>query len=360
MNALGQRIARLIAAQGPISIAQFMSIALHDPVLGYYATQDPIGRRGDFVTAPEISQMFGELLGAWIVQAWRDQGSRTPVTLIELGPGRGTLMADVLRAAKLDPAFLAAIQVVLVETSAALRRAQAEKLGSAAVPVRWANRLDESLSEGGPLFLVANEFFDALPIRQFVFTERRWCERMVGSDGRGALTFALSPQPLPIQPPPERGKPELGTIYETSGPGEGIVERVAEAIAANGGAALIVDYGYGAKAGFGETLQAVSRQRYAGVLDNPGEADLSAHVDFAALAHSAEKGGTRAHGPVGQGAFLLSLGIADRADRLARSNPNQRATIAAAVERLISPLQMGELFKAIAILPQAAPVPAGF
>src|SRR6185503_14882246 len=173
---------------GPITVAQFMTMALHDPSDGYYATQDVIGAHGDFTTAPEISQMFGELLGLWMVQAWRDQGCPSPARLVELGPGRGTLMADALRAAKLDPKFLHSIEVVLIETSAALQEAQAETLKGSPVPIHWHDRLDESLAER-PLFLLANEFFDALPIRQFVFTKRGWCERMVGIDSAGALTF---------------------------------------------------------------------------------------------------------------------------------------------------------------------------
>lgn len=358
MNVLGERIARLIRSQGPISVAQFMTFALYDSVDGYYAKRDPIGARGDFITAPEISQIFGELLGLWIVQTWRDQGCPSSARLVELGPGRGTLMADTLRAARLDPEFLASIEVVLIESSPRLREAQRQRLAQCGVPICWLDRFDEHFTER-PLFLLANEFFDALPIRQFVFTEHGWCERMVETDD-GGLRFALSQIPVPLHVPAERGTPVIGDVYETCPSGESITESVATVIAAQSGAALIIDYGYGSDAALGETLQAVSQHKFASVLENPGEADLSAHVDFSGLARSAERGGARAYGPVDQGALLQSLGIAARAERLIESNPDQREAIAAAVERLVSPLQMGSLFKTLAIVPKHAPAPPGF
>jgi NADH dehydrogenase [ubiquinone] 1 alpha subcomplex assembly factor 7 len=356
MNALASRIARQIEIDGPMTVAQFMTMALYDPLAGYYATRAPIGAEGDFITAPEISQMFGELLGLWCVQAWRDQGCPSPARLVELGPGRGTLMTDALRAAKLDPRFLKSIEVVLIETSARLQAAQAEKLKAAPVAVRWQERFDESVTDR-PLFLLANEFFDALPIRQFVFAERGWCERMIGVDGAGALTFAVSPAPLPLDIPAARGMPELGAVYETCSAGEALAEQTAHVIARKGGAVLIVDYGYGADAGFGETLQAVAEHEFANVLDNPGEADLSAHVDFAALARAAEPAGAKAYGPVEQGGFLCSLGIIQRAEQLSR---NHLQSMKPALDRLILPNAMGTLFKALAILPKQAPPPPGF
>ena len=358
MNALAGRIARLIEIQGPISVAQFMSMALHDSVDGYYTTREVIGAAGDFITAPEISQMFGELLGAWIVQAWRDQGSPSPARLVEFGPGRGTLMADALRAAKLDPQFQKSVEVVLIETCAGLRTAQAEALKDAPVPVRWLERFDDSLADR-PVLVLANEFFDALPIRQFVFGERGWCERMVGVDRGGELTFALSPTLLPLAVPAERGLPELGAVYETCPSGEALIEQIAHMIARKGGAALIVDYGYEGKSGFGETLQAVADHGYASVLENPGGADLSAHVDFAALARTAESAGAKAYGPLPQGEFLLSLGIVRRAEALSRNHPGD-SRIGEQLKRLVEPDQMGTLFKALAVLPQNAPRPGGF
>jgi SAM-dependent MidA family methyltransferase len=267
-------------------------------------------------------------------------------------------MADALRAARLDPHFLTSIEVVLIETSAGLRAAQAEILKDAPISVRWTERFDDSFADR-PLFLLANEFFDALPIRQFVFTERGWCERMVGVDRAGMLSFALSPAPMPLDVPPKRGPPEIGAVYEICPSGEALAEQIARVIARQGGTALIVDYGYEAKPGFGETLQAVAEHAYASVLDNPGEADLSAHVDFTALARAAGRAGAKACGPVPQGEFLLSLGIVQRAETLSRNHLGD-SQIRKQLERLIEPDQMGTLFKAMAILPPAAPTPAGF
>src|SRR5665213_946885 len=369
VNALSGRIARLIASQGPISIAQFMTMALHDPQDGYYATRDPFGRGGDFTTAPEISQMFGELLGLWCVQCWHDQGKPAPAQLVELGPGRGTLMADALRAAKLMPDFLASIEVVLVEASPALTAIQKETLKDSPAPVRWLTQFDERLSDR-PLFLLANEFFDALPIRQFVKTDRGWCERMVGLDTNGVLAFALAPEPSAgFTLPPNRDGAPLGAFYEAASGASALAEQIAEIIARRGGAALIVDYGYGVEAGFGVTLQAVKDHAFAGVLDSPGEADLSAHIDFAALADAARSGGAKGYGPVEQGEFLTSLGIIPRAERLAQQQASgsrecghlgDSPQAEAQLERLILPDQMGTLFKALAIMPANAPKPPRF
>ncbi|HSM95216.1 MAG TPA: SAM-dependent methyltransferase [Rhizomicrobium sp.] len=359
MNSLGQRIARLIEAQGPISIAQFMAIALHDPQSGYYATRDPFGAQGDFITAPEISQMFGELLGLWIAQCWHDQG-KPQARLVELGPGRGTLMVDALRMiGQLMPEFLAKVEIVLVEASPALAGIQKTALEPSGANIRWATQFDDSLADK-PLFLLANEFFDALPIRQFVKTERGWCERMVVAAG-DALDFALAPDAAPssIVPANRDGAP-MGAFYEFSPSASALMQQIAEAIARKGGAALVVDYGYGADAGFGETLQAVAAQKYANVLEAPGDADLSAHVDFAALAQTAREAGAKPYGPIAQGDFLEALGIVQRAGRLSRGHLGDSPEIDSQLERLILPGQMGTLFKALAILPANAPAPPGF
>ena len=359
MNTLGERIARLIQSQGPLPIAQFMMLALHDPQSGYYATRDPFGRAGDFITAPEVSQMFGELLGLWIVQTWRDQGSPNPARLMELGPGRGTLMADALRAAKLAPDFLAATEVVMVESSPTLKQVQAERLKDAGVPVRWRSGLDDTLGDR-PLFVLANEFFDALPIRQFVKTERGWCERMVIADDAGALGFALAPMPAAgLSVPPERGEAEDGAVYEISPAGTAFAEEIAQIVNTHGGAALIVDYGHNGT-GFGDTLQAVQAHKFADLLAAPGEADLSAHVDFAALAAAAARSGAKAYGPLAQGTLLERLGLQQRADQLARVNPKDADAITAATRRLMGAREMGVLFQALALLPDRAPPPPGF
>jgi NADH dehydrogenase [ubiquinone] 1 alpha subcomplex assembly factor 7 len=361
VNDLGERIRRLIEAQGPLSIAQFMSQALHDSQSGYYATRDPFGRGGDFITAPEISQMFGELLGLWTVQMWRDQGAPNPARLIELGPGRGTLMADMLRAAgKAAPDFLAAIDVVMVENSPALQAVQRETLKASGAPVEWRVSFDESLADR-PLYVLANEFFDALPIRQYVMSEDGWRERMVTLGQAGALTFALAPITAKnLAVPESRGEAAPGAVYEIAPAAIAYAEEIAGAIARRGGAALLIDYGYGTGAGFGDTLQAVKAHKCAPVLESPGEADLTAHVDFAALARAAERSKARSFGPIGQGAFLERLGLRARAAQLARANPETAAAQEAAADRLMGAREMGQLFKVLAILPEDAGPPPGF
>lgn len=353
MTPLGRRIAALIASEGPISIAEFMTLALHDREGGYYATRDSLS--GDFITAPEASQMFGELIGLWLAQAWHDQKKPKNPRLVELGPGRGTLLRDALRALKLMPEFRNALEVVLVEVSPALRKVQAATLADCGVPLRWSeNFASESLE--GPIFLVANEFFDALPVRQYVKTERGWCERRVTLGEDGELAFALAPDAVPagLVPASRDGAPK-GGIYEHSAAGEALSEQIAHAIARDGGAALIIDYGYD-KPGFGETLQAVASHHFADVLTDPGASDLSAHVDFHALAQAARQGGANVFGPVEQGAFLTAIGIVARARALSRNNAE---IMTAQLDRLVSPRQMGTLFKAMAILPKGAPAPAG-
>jgi YfiH family protein len=355
VNALGRRIAALIAAQGPISIAQYMTVALHDPQYGYYATRDPLGK--DFTTAPEISQMFGELIGLWIAQCWYDQGRPAPIRFVELGPGKGTLMADALRALKQVPGFLDAADVELVEASATLRDVQQQTLKDTGARLAWSERFADT-ADKRPLFLIANEFFDALPIRQYVKTERGWCERMVTVDQRGHLAFALSPVPAQLEIPATRGEATLGGVYEISAAATAIAEDIAHAIAAKGGAALLIDYGYDAYGLFGETFQAIENGTFGDVLAAPGDADLTAHVDFAALASAAEAGGAVAYGPELQGALLRSFGIEGRAERLIHANRSHAATIEAAVDRLIN--EMGELFAALAIVAPDAPLPPGF
>ncbi|HWE06687.1 MAG TPA: SAM-dependent methyltransferase [Rhizomicrobium sp.] len=358
MNRLARRMARAIEMDGPLSIAAFATMALHDREDGFYASRESIGARGAFITAPEISQIFGELLGLWCVQAWRDQGSPTPARLVELGPGRGTLVKDALRAAHIAPDFLARLEVVLVETSPALEAAQREQLRDAPAATRWVSQWD-AIACDRPLFLLANEFFDALPIRQFVMTQKGWCERMVIVNAAGDLAFALAPISTPLDIPVERGAAEPGAVYETSPAAQGLVEEASRAIAACGGGALFIDYGHEG-CGFGDTLQAVSRHRQAGILDAPGESDLSAHVDFAALARIASKAGAHAYGPIGQGEFLRTLGIGVRGARLAERNPACAEDIAMAIDRLTSKQEMGALFKAFAISPGSAPPPPGF
>ncbi|MBM7066519.1 class I SAM-dependent methyltransferase [Actibacterium sp. 188UL27-1] len=350
MTDLECHLKQRIAVSGPMTVADYMSECLMHPEHGYYSTRDPFGVGGDFTTAPEISQMFGEFVGLSLAQSWIDQGAPGAFVLAELGPGRGTLMADILRAAASVPGFVEAAQVALVETSPALRTQQRDRLGD---DVIWVDMIDQL--PGGPLFLVANEFFDALPIRQFVRDAEAWRERVVTVTD-GALGFGLS-QPVRL------GALE-GRFFDTA-PG-GLVEICPAAnpimsylgtrILAEGGAALIIDYG-DVRSG-GDTLQAIHRHEYSGVFDNPGNADLTAHVDFGALAEA-----TPAHcyGPVTQGIWLERLGITARARKLARQLEGHAfESHIAAHRRLTHPEEMGTLFKTLGVLPFDAPPPPGF
>jgi len=357
VSGLKEKILRLIRAQGPLPLAQYMQMALLDPEHGYYMKRDPLGR--DFVTAPEVSQMFGELIGLFFAQAWEDRGRPQRFHFVELGPGRGTLMADMLRAGgKVRPDFARAADVTLIEASPALRDVQARAL--AGRRVAWAAALGE-LAEDAPLFLVANEFFDALPVRQFVTTagkghEINWHERMV-AERDGALVFALAPDPVPkalaLQAMPAA---PLGAVFEIQQSGPAIVSDIAVRIVSRGGAALVIDYGHAA--GFGDTFQAVKAHAFADPLENPGEADLTVHVDFAALAEAAREEGAQVWGPAAQGEFLDVLGIRLRAERLKRAQPEQAVQIDADIDRLTNPAHMGTLFKVLAFAaPHTPPLP---
>lgn len=348
MTPLADLLARRIAAQGPITVADYMSECLLHPAHGYYATRDPFGRAGDFVTAPEISQMFGELLGLCLAQAWLDQGAPAPFTLAELGPGRGTLMADLWRATRAVPGFHAAARVVLVEASPALRAVQARTLGA----VSWIDTAD-ALPDA-PLFLIANEFFDALPIRQFLRTPEGWRERMVGL-AQGALTFGLSP-PVPC-PDPRFAADPPGALVEICPQAAPVVQALADRISRHGGAALVIDYG--GWRSHGDTLQALRAHAPDDPLAHPGAADLTAHVDFEALALAAP---AVAHTPLTpQGPLLQRLGIDQRAARLATGlGGAARDSHLAAHRRLTHPAEMGSLFQALAFHPLNRPPPPGF
>lgn len=361
MTPLGRHIIGLIAAQGPLCVAEFMTLVLSHPRWGYYATRDPFGVDGDFTTAPEVSQMFGELIGLWCVDAWRGQGAPAPALLVELGPGRGTLMADLRRSARqVAPDFGTALSVHLIETSPALRERQRALLGDT---VSWHD--DLSAIPDGPLFLVANEFFDALPIRQFVRTKTGWAERYVTVNGTSddpTLSFAVSPDALPgdrLIPAALTDAPS-GSLFERRPVGEAICAKIAARIADHGGAALIVDYGH-APSALGDTLQAVKAHRFHDPLTALGEADITAHVDFDALSRAARANHARACGPLTQGAFLKRLGIETRAQALKhRASASEAKAIDVALERLTGDDAMGRLFKVLAIVPRDGPPPAGF
>ncbi len=359
---------RQIAADGPISVADFMGLALGHPTLGYYTTRDPLGAEGDFITAPEISQMFGELIGLWCAQTWIERGRPGPVTLVELGPGRGTLMADMLRALAVVPDFRDALTVRLVETSPVLRERQAAALSASApdVTCQWHGTLAPALEAAeGFTLVVANEFFDALPIRQFVKGARGWHERMVALDDREQLSFCLSPDPLPVLPEtfgPSTAQDAIpeGTIREWGRAGEAVIATIAETLTKQAGAALVIDYGP-LVSGPGDTLQAVRRHAFHPPLETPGNADLTAHVDFQALMSAAKQAGASPHGPLHQGPFLEALGIAARAEALAaKADEPHRAAIGAARDRLTAPRAMGTLFKVLALTDPGAPTPPAF
>ena len=351
MSALKAEFARLIAEEGPLPVSRFMALALGHPRHGYYMTRDPFGRQGDFTTAPEISQMFGELIGLWAAHLWQAMGAPAAFRLIELGPGRGTLMADIVRATRRLPGFREAASVHLVETSPAFRARQAAALPEAA-PV-WHDTVGAALD--GPAIVIANEFLDALPLDQFVMTQQGWCERLVGLGAEGELVFGLSPAQETIG-----AVAPIGSVLEQPAIAAEIVSQIATHLSRAGGAALFVDYG-SSRSGFGDTLQAMKRHAFVDPLAQPGEADLTVHVDFERMGQAGLRAGAALNGPSTQRDFLMALGLAERAARLSQSAaPAQAQAIAQAFERLTAPGRtgMGELFKVIALAhPDLPPLP---
>jgi NADH dehydrogenase [ubiquinone] 1 alpha subcomplex assembly factor 7 len=357
-----------IRREGPLSVDAYIQACINDPEHGYWRRRDTIGAAGDFVTAPEISQVFGELIGLWCVVTWQQLGSPRPLRLIELGPGRGTLMRDALRAARKVPAFLEAATVHLVEISSALREAQRQLLASTQSSAGMDPRLrgddggpsvtwHDALSEvpEGEAIIVANEFLDALPIRQLVHADGAWHERVVTLDARGALMFArgekaAAPAGAPTQPEP-------GAIIEVREEEKHLLAELAARRAPL--VALLIDYGPAA-ATIGDTLQAVRRHGYVDPLAAPGTADLTAHVLFAELARKAKAAGLATDGPMTQAEFLGQLGIAERATRLMAANPAKAAQIEAGVQRLMAPTGMGPLFKVLAVRSRTLPAPTPF
>ena len=362
---LGEEICAMIAQEGPMSLERFMTLALLHAKHGYYKTKVPIGTRGDFITAPEIHQMFGELIGLWAAEVWHILGAPTPVRLVELGPGRGTLMADILRAARVVPEFCRALDVHLVEASERLMDEQRRRLAAenapVAVPVTWHSDI-ESLPTG-PAIIIANEFFDALPVRHYIKGKGGWHERLIGLDAEGQLCFGLAPGPeAALMADAQEGQIlEIGIMAQRS------MNRLADHIATEGGALLVIDYGH-VKTQAGETLQAVRGHDYTDPLSAPGEVDLSAHVDFAALGKAARTAGADVHGPITQGTFLARLGIVQRAEALKRkADAAQTAAIDAALARLALPgpiagpqASMADLFKVLAVTMPGLPPPPGF
>lgn len=348
---LAEKIKTLIRASGPISVTDYFALCLADPEFGYYRTREPFGRHGDFVTAPEISQLFGEMVGIFMVHAWQRQGSPGDVRLVEIGPGRGTMMSDMLRVIqRIAPSLMDGLRVHLVETSERLRGVQRVTLEAYSTKISWHDSF-EDVPEGFTL-IAANELFDAIPIRQFVRTPTGFRERLVGLGPEDELSFVagiatLDPVLLPV---PVASIPE-GTIFEFAPARQAVMQTLCERLRHFGGSALVIDYGHMVTS-FGDTLQAVKNHDYDPPLASPGEADLTSHVDFEDLAKVALASGIHLNGGLHQGEFLYGLGLAERASALARDKePSEQRLIAAAVDRLAGEGagKMGELFKVIAV-----------
>ncbi len=340
---LGRLIDRQIAVSGPLSFALYMQLCLTHTEHGYYCRDMPIGRGGDFVTAPEISQIFGETLGLWVALLGQ-QFSSNVFDLVELGPGRGTLMADLMRSlirvapdAKPNGPFL-------VEIGAGLKAEQARRLH--AIDPVWLDAVSDLADHGPPLVIVANEFFDALPVHQYQKTENGWHERMIGLEA-GNRIWGLDPTPIPDEALPEAARnAALHARFESRPSADAVMAVLAGKLERRGGALIVIDYGY-KKSQTGDTIQAIAGHAYADPLARPGEADLTAHVDFEALTAAAK--GLESWPVVGQGAFLMALGAAERATALKRANPSRAEAISADLARLTDPRQMGEVFKVLCI-----------
>ncbi|MBU1347099.1 MAG: SAM-dependent methyltransferase [Alphaproteobacteria bacterium] len=352
--ALKDRLAREIALTGPMTVADYVTRCLHDPTDGYYATRPALGEGGDFITAPLVSQMFGELIGLWAVETWRRLGAPERFRLVEVGPGDGTLMDDALRAARVAPGFLEACDLVLIEPSGPLRDVQARRLGQADAPPRWVGTLG-GIDTDAPVILIANEVLDCLPARQFVRTDDGWAERRVGVTDDGDLIFGLVGITGGFERPAYGVEP--GQVIEISDQQAAFGRDIATMLAQASGAALLIDYGRD-RAGPGDTLQALRRHARVDALATPGEADVTQWADFPAVLEAAVRAGADVTGCVGQGAFLRRLGIEARAERLTSARPDAGPVIARQLARLTAPDQMGDLFKAAAIFsPRSLAVP---
>jgi NADH dehydrogenase [ubiquinone] 1 alpha subcomplex assembly factor 7 len=357
---LQSELKKLIRSSGPMPVWRYMELCLTHPQYGYYVSRDPLGREGDFTTAPEVSQMFGELLGLWTASVWKAIGSPPLLRLIELGPGRGTMMTDALRALRVLPPLYQSLSIHLVEINPVLRDKQKAVLSG--VPnVAWHDDIDEV--PDGPAVVLANEYFDVLPVHQVVKRENGWHERVVEIDGSGALVFGAAAEPMPrfemLLPPLVRAAP-VGAVFEWRPDTE--IMKITTRVRDQDGAALIVDYGH-LRSDAGDTFQAIARHSFTDPLKNPGQADVTAHVDFQALVRAAEDLGARAHGPVSQGEFLKRLGIETRAATLmAKTTPEISEDISGALKRLIGGGRggMGSMFKVLAISGPHLPVLAGF
>jgi NADH dehydrogenase [ubiquinone] 1 alpha subcomplex assembly factor 7 len=360
MDGIAGRIAEQIRNGGPVSVAAFMTEAMFDPREGFYATKNPIGAGEDFITAPSISQMFGELIGLWCAQVWMDMGQPETVQLVELGPGTGQMMADIVRASRAVPGFDRAAQISLIEASAALKMVQGRTLTPLGVEAMWLNRLEDV--PAGPAIFVGNEFLDCLPMRQALKHEGKWHERLIGLSETGdAFAFVLGP-PLGVEadlvPARLRDLPD-GTLAELRPGDQQVVDALADRFKTHPGLALFIDYGP-ATSEAGDTFQAIRQHKKSDPLAAPGTADLTARVDFEQLAHFARSAGLEVAGPAQQGDWLNAMGIEVRAANLIRHSPEMKTRIARQVLRLTEADQMGELFKVMALSTQGLPKPPGF
>lgn len=340
-----------IAQHGPLDIGQFMALALGHPQHGYYMKQDPFGADGDFTTAPEISQLFGEILGAWGADIWMQTGQPAAFTLLECGPGRGTLMADMLRATHQIPGFHEAVSIHLLETSPVLKEVQAERLAD--YEPHWHETL-ESVPGDAPLIVIGNEFLDALPVRQFVRTAEGWAERVVGQEDDSFVFGLKAAGPVELPEAPE------GAVYEIAPARTAFVENLCKILEQNGGVALFIDYGHDRSAS-GDTVQALYKHEYVSPLEHIGDADLTAHVDFQAIGEAATHKGAEVFGPVEQGVFLKNLGIEQRAQYLRqKADDSQAEELQSGLHRLTHSDQMGALFKVMGVFYGDTIRPAGF
>ncbi|MGB1539831.1 MAG: class I SAM-dependent methyltransferase [Rickettsiales bacterium] len=349
---LTERIRKKIAQDGPVPLADYMALALGDPDYGYYMHKDPLGLKGDFVTSPEISQIFGELIGIWCAECWQQMG-RPQIDVIELGPGRGTLMMDCLRATAHISGFHDAIRVHMVEMSPVLRKLQQQGLNGKHPRISWHDTLPET---DRPKLIIANEFFDALPIRQFVVTEKGYCERMVDwRDNSFCFVAGENRNKLPGDYPPEpKGALPKGTIIEQCPLAQRVMMDIAQTLKTHGGAMLAIDYGYARAPHMltaGDTVQAVYEHAYHNVLEHPGKADITAHVDFTTLADIARSMGVEAAPLMNQRDFLLKMGGKMRMEQLCRhaNSKEQQERITQSFGRLVSREEMGTLFKVLAV-----------
>lgn len=349
MAGINSVLQRYINADGPLDLARYMEICLTHPDFGYYVTRDPLGKDGDFVTAPEVSQMFGEMIGVWAAILWNNIGMPASLTVVELGPGRGTLMADLIRGSRHIPGFHDALNICFVEKSPVLRQKQKQALEGVgfANKVSWADDISD-LKNKDVTVVIGNEFIDALPIRQLEFTDKGWMERRVSHNAIDGFFLGLSPADTHHTDMMPK-HPEVGDIYEFSPARDAYVKRIIDVMNRNGGAALLIDYGHDQVNAKGDTFQAMQDHQYVDPFEKPGSADLTSHVDFHRIGEVADKEHCYVYGSVTQGDFLHKLGIGKRAEMLCHKNPKKAEEIYKAYQRLTADDEMGKLFKVMSI-----------